>query len=89
MPRVVITHDVVDVDSWLRFTAERAQAAAGLGASHVVDHAAHDGSNSVALTFDTDDVAGFLAAIAKPSPELAAAMERHGVVPPLMVYVQQ
>ena len=55
MPRVVITHAVVDVGNWLRAKAERAEVAAGLGASDVVDHVAHDGSNSVALTFETDD----------------------------------
>jgi hypothetical protein len=55
----------------------------------VVDHVAHDGSKAIAVTFDTDDVAGVMAAVASPSPELAAAMERHGVVPPFTAYVQK
>ncbi len=55
----------------------------------MVDHVAQDGGSSVALTLDTDDVAGLMAAIAAPPPELAAAMERHGVVPPLAVYVEK
>ena len=89
MPKVVITHNVVDVDNWLKAKSERSVAAAGLGAANVVDHVAQDGSNSVALTFDTDDVAGFIAALAAPPPELAAIMERHGVVPPLAVYIEK
>jgi hypothetical protein len=48
---------------------------------------AHDGSNSVALTVDIDDVDGMLATAADPPPELAGLMERHGVIPPLVVYV--
>jgi hypothetical protein len=30
-----------------------------------------------------------MAAIAAPSPELAAAMERHGVLPPLTAYIEK
>ena len=87
MPKVVITHNVVDVDNWLKGKSERSEIITGLGGSNVVDHVAHDGSNSAALTFDSDDVEGLVAAIAAPPAELAAAMERHGVVPPLAVYI--
>ncbi|MGO9197248.1 MAG: hypothetical protein ACLQK4_08980 [Acidimicrobiales bacterium] len=89
MPKIVITHSVVDVDNWLRFKAERAEAIAGMGGSNVVDHVSHDGSNTVAITGDVDDVAAVTAAISSPPAELAAAMERHGVVPPLAVYVEK
>ena len=89
MPKVVITHDVVDVESWLSFKSERSGAAAALGATNVVDHVAQDGSKSVALTFETDDVDGFLAAMAAPPPDLAAHLERHGVVPPMAVYIEK
>ncbi len=89
MPKMVITHSVVDVDNWLKFKAERANAIAGMGGANVVDHVAHDGSNTVAVTAQTDDVAAVMAAIASPSPELGAAMERHGVIPPLTVYVEK
>jgi hypothetical protein len=53
----------------------------------VVDHVAQDGSNAVAVTVDVDDVDVVLAAVASPPPELADAMERHGVIPPLTFYV--
>ena len=88
MPKVVITHNVVDVDKWLKGKSERAEAIAGMGGTNVVDHAAQDGSNTVAITCQTDDVANMMAAIANPAPDLAAAMERHGVVPPIAVFVE-
>lgn len=89
MPKVVITHNVVDVDKWLKGKSERAEAIAGMGGSNVVDHASQDGSNTVAITLQTEDVANMMAAIADPIPELAAAMERHGVVPPIAVFVEK
>jgi len=89
MSKIVITHSVVDADNWLRFKAERAGAIAGMGGTNVVDHVADDGSNSVAITADTDDVAALMDAISSPPPELGAAMERHGVIPPLTVYVEK
>ena len=88
MPKMFVTHDVVDVDTWLTFKSERADAISGMGGTHVVDHVAKDGSNKVAVSAETDDVDAFLAALASPSPELLAAMERHGVVPPLTAYVE-
>jgi hypothetical protein len=90
MPRIVITHDVADVDTWLKFKSERADAISGMvGATSVVDQVAHDGSKKVAVSVEAADVEGILAAIESPTPELAAAMERHGVVPPLTVYVER
>ena len=82
MPKVVITHKVVDVDTWLKGKSERAKQIAGMGGTNVEDHVAQDGSNSIAVTCD-GDVERIMAAIANPPAELAAAMQRHGVVPPL------
>lgn len=89
MPKIVITHDVVDVDTWLKFKSERADAVSGMGGRHVVDHVAHDGSNRVAVSAEVDEVEAMLAAIASPPPELLGTMQRHGVVPPLTVYVER
>jgi hypothetical protein len=89
MPRVVVTHSVADLDNWLKGKSERADAIGGMGGANVVDHVAQDGSKTVAVTFDADDVDGVMAALAAPPPELTAAMERHGVVPPLTAYVQR
>lgn len=89
MPKVVVTHNVVDVNKWLEFKSERADAIAMLGGSNVVDHVAQDGSNSVAIAADLDDVEGFMATVASPPPEVGAIMERHGVLPPLTMYIAQ
>ena len=89
MPKVVVTHDVVDVDKWLQFKSERADAIAALGGSDVMDLVGQDGSNTVAVSAEVDDVAGLMAALSSPPPEVGAIMERHGVVPPLAIYVEK
>lgn len=89
MPKMVITHGVVDVDNWLAHAAERAEAVGALGGRNVVDHPALDGSNMVAISADVDDVGTMMAALSSPPPEVADAMERHGVIPPLTAYVQR
>lgn len=89
MPKMVVTHAVVDVDNWLKGKAERADAIAAMGCTSVLDYVAEDGSKAIAITADTDDVAAVLAAMGAPSPEVAATMQRHGVVPPITVYVQK
>jgi hypothetical protein len=89
MPKMVVIHDVADVDSWLTFKSERVDAVGGMGGSNVVDLVAHDGGNSVAVTAEIDDVDAMVAAIAAPPPELMAVMQRHGVVPPLTLYIEK
>jgi len=89
MPKVVVTHNVIDVAKWLQFKSERADAIAAMGGSNVVDHVAQDGSNTVAVAAEVEDVAGLMAALSSPPPEVGAIMERHGVVPPLAIYAEQ
>ncbi len=88
MPKIVITHAVVDVERWLSGKAERAAVISGY-ATGVTDYVAADGSNTIAVSADVHDMAGAQAMMASPSPEDAAAMERHGVIPPLTVYVER
>ena len=88
MPKIVITHKVVDVERWLKGKAERA-AVISAYATQVTDYVAMDGSNNIAVTADVHDMAGAQAMMASPSPEDAAAMERHGAIPPLTVYVEK
>jgi hypothetical protein len=88
MPKMVVTHAVVDVERWLKGKAERA-ALIGKYATKVTDHVAADGSKNVAITADIHDMAGLQALMASPPPETAAAMERHGVVPPQTVYIEK
>ena len=89
MPKIVITHSVVDVDAWLKFKSERADAIGEMGGTNVVDHVAHDGSKTVAVSGDVEDVEAMMATLASPPPELAATMEKHGVLPPLAAYVEK
>jgi hypothetical protein len=88
MPKIVITHSVADVETWLNGKSERAAAIGNMGATNVVDHIAQDGSKTIAITFSVDDVETVTSTLASPPAEVAAAMERHGVLPPLTVYVE-
>ena len=89
MAKMVITHGVVDVDNWLSYKSERADAVAAMGGANAVDHVAHDGSNTVAISADVDDPAAMMAALASPPAEVGALMEKHGVLPPLVAYVEK
>ena len=88
MPKVVITHNVPDVERWLKYKAERVSLLSPF-ATGLTDHVALDGSKSVAVALDVKDLAALQSALASPSPQLAAGMERHGVLPPLAVYVEK
>lgn len=88
MPKVVITHSVVDVEQWLAGKAERA-AAFSQFATNVTDYVAMDGSNTIAITADVHDMAGAQAMLASPPPETAAAMERHGVIQPVTAHIEK
>ena len=88
MPKVVITHKVTDVENWLKFHAERVAQLSPF-ATNLHEHVAMDGSENVALTMDGHDMAGMQSALTSPPPELAAAMDRHGVIPPIMAHVEK
>lgn len=88
MPKLVITHAVVDIERWLAGKAERAAAFSPF-ATQVTDHLALDGSNTIAISADVHDLAGAQAMLASPPPETAAAMERHGVLPPIVAYIEK
>ena len=88
MPKVVITHTVQDIDRWLQGKAERAQAIESGTGSNVTDYVAQDGSNNIAVTADVADVDAIRSMLAAPPPEVAAAMEAHGVVQPVTIYTE-
>lgn len=88
MARVVITHDVADIDRWLKGKAERA-AAIGSAGTNVTDYVAADGSNRVAITADVHDLDAIQALLASPPPEVLAQMESHGVQPPITAFVER
>ena len=86
MPRIVITHAIEDVDRWLQGKAERAAALPGV--TNVTDLVALDGSKQASVAFDIDDVDTLTAMLASMPPEVAAQAESHGVIMPMMVYVE-
>jgi hypothetical protein len=88
VPRIVVTAAVKDVEAWLKFKPEliaQMSAVASDGTSYV----AMDGSNRVASTWNVADLEAFQAAQTATSPEMAAAMERYGMIPPVTVYVEK
>jgi len=87
MPKVVLTHGVVDIDRWLRGKAERAAAIESGSGSNVKDYVARDGSNNIAITADVEDLEAMQSMLDSPPPDVMARMEEHGVVPPITVYV--
>jgi hypothetical protein len=46
-------------------------------------------STTVAISAEVADVEGLKATLASPPPEVGAIMERHGVIPPLTILVEQ
>jgi hypothetical protein len=57
--------------------------------SNVTDYVAADGSKNIAITADASDVGTLQGVLASPSPEVLAAMQDHGVVPPITAYIQK
>ena len=89
MPRVVITHAVEDIDRWLQGKAGRVAAIESGTGSNVTDYVATDGSNNIAVTADVSDLAALQGVLASPPPEVLAAMQEHGVVQPIIAYVER
>ena len=89
MPKVVVTHAVEDIDRWLQGKEARAAAIESGTGANVTDYVAADGSNSVAVTTEVADLAAIKSMLESPSPEVLAAMQDHGVVPPMTVYIQK
>jgi hypothetical protein len=88
MPKVVISHKVEDVERWLKGKADRVAAFSPF-AHNITDHVSADGSNHVAITADVHDMAGAQAMMDSPSPEAAAAAQRHGVIQPVSMFIEK
>ena len=83
MPRIVATHTVNDVKHWASKGDERVEII-GPFATEIVSYVAADGSNQVAVSANIHDMAGMMAMM--QTPEAAAAMESHGVIPPVVFH---
>ena len=88
MPKIIVTAAVKDVEAWLKFKADMIAALSAV-ASDGSSYVAMDGSNQVASTWDVPDMEAFQAAQRSFSPELAAAAERAGMIPPVMIYIKK
>jgi len=88
MPKVVMTHKVIEIERWLKGKDERAAAFADY-ATDVTDYVAMDGSNEIAVTADIHDMEGAQAMLASPPTDVVEKMESHGVVQPIMVYIER
>ena len=88
MPKIVVTAAVKDVEAWLTFKPELIAHLSDF-ASDGTSYVAADGSNRVASTWDVPDMDAFQAAQIAVSPEMAAAMERYGMIPPVTIYVER
>jgi hypothetical protein len=88
MPKVVMTHKVIEIERWLKGKEERAAAFAAY-ATNVKDYVAMDGSNEIAISADVHDLAGAQAMLASPPADVVEKMESHGVVPPITVYIER
>jgi hypothetical protein len=88
MPKMVITHAVVDIEQWLKGKAERAEAF-GSFAMDVTDYVAADGSNNAAVSADITDMAAAQMMMTSPPADAAATAERHGVIQPVMSYIEK
>ena len=90
MSRVVVTHAVEDVQRWLNGKAARAAAIeSGSGSDPAPTTSPRTGATtSPSLAENVSDLAAMGAMLSSPSPEVMAAMQEHGVVPPFTVYIE-
>jgi hypothetical protein len=88
VPKIIVTAAVKDVEAWLQFKADMTAALSAVAADGS-SYVAMDGSNQVASTWDVPDMEAFQAAQRSFSPELAAAAERAGMIPPVMIYIKK
>ena len=86
MAKLVAIHTVKDVKHWASKGDERVEILGPI-ATDIVSYVAADGSNQIALSANIHDMDGWLALM--QSPEAAAAMESHGVIPPLVIYKEE
>jgi len=85
MPKIVVTHAVNDVKFWASKDDERLEILSPF-ATDLVSYVAVDGSNQVAVTANIHDMGGMMNFM--QTPEAAAAMEAHGVIPPPIFHIE-
>jgi hypothetical protein len=82
---MVATHEVKDVKNWASKSDERVEMMVPF-ATEIVSYVAADGSNKVAISANIHNMEGMMAMM--QTPEAAAAMESHGVIPPVVFHLE-
>jgi hypothetical protein len=84
MPRVIATHAVGNMDTWLAGGAERAEIFKQFSSGYRIYR--HPKENKVALVWENADLQKLEAALAHPDTEKAKS--RHTVLEPVDIYVE-
>ena len=84
MARLVVTHGVGNMETWLAKGAEREKVFAQFSSSHRVYRL--QGADRVAIVSEDVDLAKMAALM--PTPEMQATMKAHTVLEPLEMYVE-
>ena len=84
MPRVIATHAVGNMETWLAGGKERAEIFKQFSSGYRIYR--HQSENQVALVWEDVDLQKLSAVLAHPDTE--AAKSRHTVLNPIEVYVE-
>ena len=84
MPRVIATHAVGNMETWLAGGAERAEIFKQFSSGYRIYR--HPSENKVALVWENADLRKLEAALAHPDTEKAKS--RHTVLEPVNIYVE-
>jgi hypothetical protein len=84
MPRVIATHGVGNMETWLAGGADRAEIFKGFSSGYRIYR--HPKENRVAIVWENADVAKLEAAMSHPDTEKAKA--KHTVREPVDIYVE-
>ncbi len=84
MTRVVATHAVGDMDTWLAGGSERQEVFQSFSSSYRIFR--HSGKNEVSIVWEGVDLEKMKATLG--SSEAAKAKERHSVIDPIEVYIE-
>lgn len=84
MPRVIATHAVANMETWLAGGKERAEVFKQFCSSYRIYR--HPQENKVALCWENADLQKLEATLSQP--EAMKAKARHGVIDPIQIYVE-
>ncbi len=83
MRKITVTHRVENIDNWIGHHDERVLLFSKV-ATDLVSYVDAEGSNNIAVSMTVTDPEGFDNLM--KSVEIAEARQRHGVLPPIIVF---